>query len=228
MRNYILFGVLFFLFGACSTHTTEFYEGNRYLYFDNEKGADTAFVSFSNYPGALSHEVAFRVFLTGELTETDLEYRLETVDSLTTAAVSDYKLPERLIFRKGMTVDTLVVTVKNENPVLAERSLSLVFRVVANENFMPGLAGRQEVKITFNNKKSKPEWWKGDLQTLILGTYSPKKMEHFIIATGVNSLEGVELSVARAYALQFKRYCVSNGLTEEDGVTPMVDGIPCY
>ena len=176
MRNYILFGVLFFLFGACSTHTTEFYEGNRYLYFDNEKGADTAFVSFSNYPGALSHEVAFRVFLTGELTETDLEYRLETVDSLTTAAVSDYKLPERLIFRKGMTV----------------------------------------------------EWWKGDLQTLILGTYSPKKMEHFIIATGVNSLEGVELSVARAYALQFKRYCVSNGLTEEDGVTPMVDGIPCY
>ena len=47
------------------------------------------------------------MFLTGELTETDLEYRLETVDSLTTAAVSDYKLPERLIFRKGMTVDTL-------------------------------------------------------------------------------------------------------------------------
>ncbi|MDE6451932.1 MAG: DUF4843 domain-containing protein, partial [Odoribacter sp.] len=91
MRNYILFGLLFFLFGACSTHTTEFYEGNRYLCFDNEKGADTAFVSFSNYPGTLSHEVAFRVVLTGELTETDLEYRLEMVDSLTTAALSDFE-----------------------------------------------------------------------------------------------------------------------------------------
>lgn len=228
MKNYILSGLLFLLLGACSTHTTEFYAGNRYLCFDNEKGADTAFVSFSNYPGALSHEVAFRVILTGELAETDLEYCLETVDSLTTAEVSDYELPERLVFRKGMTVDTLVVTVKNGNPVLTDHSLQVVFRVMTNENFMPGLTGQQEVKITFNNKKSKPEWWKGDLQTLILGTYSPKKMEHFIIATGVNSLEGVELSVARAYVLQFKRYCVSNSLTEEDGVTPMVDGIPCY
>lgn len=54
MRNYILFGVLFFLFGACSTHTTEFYEGNRYLYFDNEKGADTAFVSFPIIRGLIT------------------------------------------------------------------------------------------------------------------------------------------------------------------------------
>lgn len=228
MRNYILFGLLFILFGACSTHTTEFYGGNRYLCFDNENGADTAFVSFSNYPGALSHEVAFRVELTGELAETDLEYRLEAVDSLTTAGLSDYELPEHLFFRQGKTEDTLMITVKNENPVLTERSLQVVFRIVANENFMPGLTGRQEVKITFNNKKSKPEWWKGDLQKLILGEYSPKKMEHFIICTGVNNLEGVELSVARAYTLQFKRYCVDNDLTEEDGVTPMVDGIPCY
>lgn len=228
MRNYILIGLSFLLLGACTTNMTEFYGGPRYLYFINEEGADTAFVSFANYPGALSHEVPFTIALAGELPHTDLAYRLEVVDSLTTAGDADYKLPDQLIFRKDQTKDTLMITVKNENPVLEERSLQVTFRIVANENFLPGLAGKQEVKITFNNKKSKPEWWKGDLEKLILGQYSAKKMEQFILCTGINSLEGVDLSVARAYTLQFKRYCAENGIAEEDGVTPMVDGIPCY
>ena len=53
-------------------------------------------------------------------------------------------------------------------------------------------------------------------------------MEEFILCTGVNTLEGVELSVARAYTLQFKRYCIEHNIMWDDNVTPMVDKIPCY
>lgn len=228
MNRYIFIGLLCLLAGACTQHATEFYEGPRYLSFVNEQGADTAFVSFANYPGASAHEVAFVLALTGEMPQEDLTYRVEVVDSLTTAGTADWRLPDRLVFRKDRVTDTLTVTVLNTNPLLAERSLSVGFRIVANEHFQPGLYGRQKARLTFTAVKSKPEWWKGDLESLILGKWSAKKMEHFILCTGVNSLEGVELSVARAYTLQFKRYCIANQITEEDNVTPMVNGIPCY
>ena len=113
MNRYIFIGLLCFVIGACTHHTTGFYEGPRYLSFVNEKGADTAFISFANYPGASTHEVAFVLKLTGNIPEEDLTYRLEVVDSLTTAGTTDYQLPEHLVFRKDRVTDTLVVTVMN-------------------------------------------------------------------------------------------------------------------
>lgn len=228
MNRYIFIGLLCFVLGACTHHTTEFYEGTRFLSFVNEKGADTAYISFSNYPGASAHDVAFVLALTGNMPDEDLDFRLEVIDSLTTAGTADYRLPERLVFRKNRVTDTLLVTVMNTNPLLSEQSLSVSFRIVANENFQPGLYGQQRAKLTFTAVKNKPEWWKGELESLILGRWSAKKMDEFIRCTGVNSLEGVELSVARAYTLQFKRYCLEHNITEEDNVTPMVNGIPCY
>ena len=44
MNRYIFIGLLCFVIGACTHHTTGFYEGPRYLSFVNEKGADTAFI----------------------------------------------------------------------------------------------------------------------------------------------------------------------------------------
>ena len=166
--------------------------------------------------------------LTGNIPEEDLTYRLEVVDSLTTAGTTDYQLPEHLVFRKDRVTDTLVVTVMNSNPLLTEQTLSVGLRIVANEHFRPGLDGQQRAKLTFTAVKSKPEWWKGELESLILGEYSSKKMEEFILCTGVNTLEGVELSVAGAYTLQFKRYCIEHNIMWDDNVTPMVDKIPCY
>ena len=180
MNRYILIGLLCFVIGACSHHTTGFYEGPRYLSFVNEQGADTAFISFANYPGASTHEVAFVLKLTGNVPDEDLTYRLETIDSLTTAGTTDYRLPDRLVFRKDRVTDTLLVTVMSANPVLAERTLSVGFWIVANEHFQPGLDGQQRARLTFTAVKTKPEWWKGELESLILGTYSAKKMEEFI------------------------------------------------
>ena len=143
MNRYIFIGLLCFVIGACTHHTTGFYEGPRYLSFVNEKGADTAFISFANYPGASTHEVAFVLKLTGNIPEEDLTYRLEVVDSLTTAGTTDYQLPEHLVFRKDRVTDTLVVTVMNSNPLLTEQTLSVGLRIVANEHFRPGLDGQQ-------------------------------------------------------------------------------------
>lgn len=60
MNRYIFIGLLCFVIGACTHHTTGFYEGPRYLSFVNEKGADTAFISFANYPAGIGHTVQTR------------------------------------------------------------------------------------------------------------------------------------------------------------------------
>ena len=147
MNRYIFIGLLCFVIGACTHHTTGFYEGPRYLSFVNEKGADTAFISFANYPGASTHEVAFVLKLTGNIPEEDLTYRLEVVDSLTTAGTTDYQLPEHLVFRKDRVTDTLVVTVMNSNPLLTEQTLSVGLRIVANEHFRPGWATKSQTDL---------------------------------------------------------------------------------
>lgn len=228
MDRFILFVSFITVFGGCTTNTAEFYSGPRYLYVVNDSGADTAYVSFSNYPGLKQLEVPFAISLTGEMPGEDMEYKLEVVDSLTTAKSGDYALPERLIFRKDRITDTVNITIKNERAELFRQSFKVTFRIVANEYFQPGYTDRRDIKITFNDIKGKPDWWKDDLEKMILGTYSDKKMEHFILATRVNSLEGVELSEVRRLTLIFKKYLRENNIMEEDNVTPMVDGVPCY
>lgn len=77
----ILIGIL-----ACNTEEIEVYSSSRYLFFpDSAKGLDSVAFSFSHYPGETTHNVSFYVALTGLPTTENLEYKLEVVDSLTTA-----------------------------------------------------------------------------------------------------------------------------------------------
>ena len=84
------------------------------------------------------------------------------------------------------------------------------------------------IRIIFDNIQSPPLWWRGDVEKLLLGNYSPKKFEHFVFATKVNDLTDMSLSEVRELVMIFKVYLIENNITEEDGVTPMIDGIPAY
>lgn len=214
---------------ACNMDDVEVYTSQRYLFFpDSSKGLDSVKFSFSHYPGDNIHEVEFYVALTGIPSIEDLVYRVEVVDSLTTALPEDYETPENLLFAAGKTIDMMKIRCKNTRKELENKEVVLTLRIVANENFQPGLTGKQTVKIIFNNIKSQPLWWSGELEKYILGKYSDKKFEHLVLATKVNDWSGLSLSEARDLTMKFKVYLIENDIMEEDGVTPMVDGVPCY
>lgn len=230
MKKYIVY-ICMIVAGvwACNTEEVEMYSAARYLFFpDSLKGLDSVVFSFSHYPGETTHDAMFYVALTGVPTTEDLEYKLEVVDSLTTALPEDYELPNPLVFKAGRMLDTLKIRCKNVREVLKTQKVRAAFRIVSNENFSPGLFNHQVVRIIFDNIPSKPLWWTGDIEKFILGEYSAKKFEHFVIATKVNDLTGKSLSEARDLTMKFKVYLIKNNIMEEDGETPMVDGIPVY
>lgn len=227
MKKYIALFVFLLGLWACSTKEIEVYTSERYLYFpDSTKGLDTAMISFTHHPGATTLEVPFYVGLTGPICEQPLEYKLIVVDSLTTADPTDYDIPTGLKFAAGKNIDIVNITIKNVRPELLNKSVYVTFRIAENENFKPGLYNQQEIKISFNNIKSKPLWWTGNIERILLGEYSHKKYEYFVIATGVTDMTDMDLAAARVEVIKFKRYLIANNIMEEDGVTPMVNGVP--
>lgn len=214
---------------ACNTEEVEVYTSPRYLFFqDSAKGLDSVVFSFSHYPGETTHDVSFYVALTGLPATEDLEYRLEVVDSLTTAHPEDYDLPNKLIFRAGAISDKLNIRCNNVREALKTQKVYVTFKIATNENFAPGLSGKQTIRVIFENIQSQPLWWDGDIEILILGKYTPEKFEHFIFATKINDLTGMSLSEIRELAMIFKVYLIKNNIMEADGITPMVDGVPAY
>ena len=214
---------------SCNTEEVEVYSSPRYLFFpDSSKGLDSVEFSFSHFPGTTTHDASFYIALTGIPANEALEYKLEVVDSLTTAEPADYNIPEGLLFPANKTLDTLKIRCNNTREALKTQKVCVTFQIVANDNFAPGLAGKHMIRVIFDNIASPPLWWKGDLEEFILGKYSPKKFEHFVIATGVNDLSNASLSEARELAMKFKFYLIKNNIMEEDNKTPMLDGIPVY
>lgn len=230
MKKHIIY-IFLILMGifACNTEEIEVYSSSRYLFFpDSAKGLDSVAFSFSHYPGETTHDASFHVALIGLPATENLQYKLEVVDSLTTALPEDYDLPEKLTFTAGATMDKLTIQCNNVREALKIQKVHVTFKIVENENFAPGLSGKQMIRIIFDNIQSPPLWWSGDVEKLLLGKYSPKKFEHFVFATKVNDLTDMSLSEVRELVMIFKVYLIENNITEEDGVTPMIDGIPAY
>lgn len=223
MRRYIVFGITVLFVWACSEKDIRTYSGERYVYFTPlEDGQDSVLYSFFNYPGQERIEARFEVNLVGEILTEDMPYRVEVVDSVTTALPSNYLLPEA-VFREGRVTDTLVVVLQKTDGL--KENVSIGLQIEPNAYFAQGVAGMRRLRIVLNNVPSRPLWWKGDIVRVYLGTYSAKKYQEFVLCTGVNDLTDVSASWKREYALQFKAYIAENGITEEDG-TPML--VPIY
>ena len=63
------------------------------------------------------------------------------------------------------------------------------------------------MKLWFNNKNSKPDWWDARVVEVYLGEWSPEKFETLVIATnGITSFEGLFAGEMRRYSLMLKDY----------------------
>lgn len=214
---------------ACSHEEIASYSYGRCLYFirylDNDKGdkirVDTAEMSFSNYPKKQEYTQPFYVGLIGEPLTEDLEYKAEIIEKNTTARPEQYRLPERPLFRKGMVMDTLNITVLKNQMEQGEECV-LALRLVGSPHFKVGYSAPgdsyTDIRFRFNNKISKPLWWKGDIETVFFGTYSPEKLETIIRANpDFETVENLSSTQIRRIALNTKKYIEANHIVEKDG-----------
>lgn len=180
---------------------------------------DTAHVSFFHNPGKETLDVPYKIRLIGRLLTEDTEYSVEVVDSLTTAKPDEYRLPEKILFKKGTATDFLNITIiKKER--LSTESAMLVLSVKENDNFKLGYNNMLRISLRFDNIVSKPVWWDKTIEFVYLGKFSAKKYHIYVEHSGKVDIEGLEPWELRNICLDMKNYIKENGITEEDG-TPM-------
>ena len=234
IKNKIIIIVLTLFVGLnflnCSTSNIETFGSKASLYFpkyvytsDQYVRIDTAFTSFSFYPGIEEITVPFKISLVGKILNEDKEYKVVVVDSLTTAKVGQYAFDEKLTFRRKVVEDSLCVKIFKSK--LAENEeVVLTLRLIENENFTLGYNDKRDIKLRFNNAISKPTWWDKSIEESFFGVYSYKKFQTIIEATAVSSIEGLAPSDIRILVLKTKDYIEDNNITEEDGSKMILTG----
>ena len=203
--------VLTMLLVSCEKDQIGRYDLERYVYFTMTEEQDTV-ISFSNYPGENTHELLFEVNLMGQLLTSPLAFKLEVVDSLTTASSEQYDFDAAPSFGANQDKDTIRVVLK-KNAALKDKEETLVIAVGANENFNPGFEGKRYITIRFGDRDAAPLWWDATF-ALYFGEYSRVKLDALIACIGINDFSGVEEPLLRKYAIQLKKYIKDNGITD--------------
>lgn len=210
MKKICLAAALILGFTACEKDSLMRYDLGRYVNFSRTDEENATVFSFSHYPGYDSYTLSYDVQMTGDLPGEDLAYAL-AVDAESTATAEMYELNLHPVLKKGEEKGSVEITLKNPGGILTDREVTLIVRIAPNENFQPGFEGYRTVRIDFNDKVSKPLWW-NEVVEIYLGGYDEVKFREFVKCTGVVSLDGVEETMIRFYALRFKEYIAENGL----------------
>lgn len=211
------------LFLGCQKEHIHTYKDNtsdRYIYFLEEE-ADSTEVSFFSYPGQKTINFPVVVKSSGFSNE-DLEYRIVASKEYTTAGSEDYSMPEKTLFRGGLTSDTCYVRL-NYSPQLDNTEVRLVLLLEENDHFRLGPVENRVAVIWFHNKVVRPDWWGAysTVTTSALGDFTEKKYRLLMELIGID-LSEADYSTIRHYALVLKRYlaeqkAAGNTIYEDDG-----------
>ncbi len=210
------------LFSACNEDKIQTYEAGNYVYFTPlENDADSIFISLFNYPGVDRKPIEIGVRLVGRLLTQDTPYRVEVIDSLTTAASSSYELASEQIFHAGQTADTMSITLIKSDDLTEDVQIAL--QIVPNSHFAGSVITNEFLRIIFNNKASQPLWWDSETIKFFLGPWSAKKNETLFLALqdagyeDVTDLTDASFTERRRYALILKQYIADHDVREENG-----------
>lgn len=210
MKKIILAIALLAGLTACEKDSLLRYDLGRHIHFTQTNEENVTDFSFAHYPGYDSYTCTYDVRLMGDLTTEDLAFALE-IDPKSTATAEMYELDQAPLFKKGADKGSFSLTLKNPDGILHDREVTLIVHIAANKNFEPGFKDYRTLTVNFGDKASKPLWWDATVE-IYLGAYDENKFREFVVCTSIVSLAGVEESLIRKYALEFKVYIEQHGL----------------
>lgn len=203
-----------------------------YLYFGKDVTKDSTIVSFFFYIDD-QIEIPVELKISGKVPLEDIEYKL-VVDPSSTLAEKCYKLPEKMIWKANHTVDSVYITLINDE-ALKTANYTLILNVVDNGNFVPGEKIFSQAKLSVTDQPARPGWWEENsrLEYNYLGPFTVKKFEAFIIATNgadltdaVKDNENTDWDKVRRCALMLKRYIEQWNIDHPDDQLMDEDGKP--
>ncbi len=218
--NLIIFSFSIFLLNACNKEDLQKYgsKDNIYLNYklsDGKQDTTTLTYSFAENPSMASDTIWVPVIISGQRAQRDRTFRLQKVDSMSTAKAEIHFEP--LADSYTMPADSgtvkIPLIIKNIDPALANNSVKLTIRVAGGEDFNTDLPLNMRSRtIQYSARLEQPDWWMYWMGNL--GLYSRTKHQLFLIGSGSKSLVNMSkpeayLEIPRSlyYIDNFKKFC---------------------
>ena len=152
-------------------------------------GTDSLNFSFATYPNSVQEQVMeMTLYVMGEAVSTARTAKLEVDASKTTAAASQYILPETVTVPAGqLKVPFLVTLMRSED--LTSETVSLAFKVVESADFKVGVNEQNHFSMKWNDILGKPKNWDTELKEFF-GEYSLVKYRFIIDVVGFGEFGG--------------------------------------
>ena len=167
-------------------------------------GTDSLNFSFATYPNSVqAQEMQMTLYVMGEAASTARTAKLEVDASKTTAAASQYILPETVTVPAGQLKVPFVVTLmRSEN--LTSETVSLAFKVVESADFKVGVNEQNHFSMKWNDILGKPKNWDTELKEFF-GEYSLAKYRFIIDTIGFGEFgNGMTWSELKNYQIMMK------------------------
>lgn len=187
-----------------------------YLRFACDMTKDTTTVSFKTYNKGEDAVIPIEVFVRGKIQEVDLIFTISVDESRTTLPQHLYILPKECRIRKGLLIDTLYVTLRND-PMLQWESRILALQINEDEGLRQGDRLYSRALISVTDRLFKPDWWSvndagteqnpgNSAEWYYLGEYSQRKYELFLEVLKEDHVvfDGKNKQILRKYALKLK------------------------
>jgi hypothetical protein len=212
--------------------------------FSQNAVGDSVVFSFAEYELTTTEaQIILNARIAGDVASQDREFKVEVVDSLTTALPSEYEVPTGLKIPAGQVSTVFFLKVKRTARLVSQMA-KVVLRVLPGENFKPGqktplghiIASNLSpviinygptYQVNFTDMLTKPATWDiaGFGMNGYVGTWSQVKHKLIIDATGIrnfNALTNAQKyqvqSVAARYLADYNDANPGNPLKNENGV----------
>jgi hypothetical protein len=149
---------------------------------------DSIVYSFALFPDKAMDTVFLPVRISGSRIKTERKFKVEIVDSATTAVAGlHYKpLDESYTMPADSGTTRVPVILLNTDPELVNKTVRIKFNLVATPDFQVDYRQWDTLHVIFSNRLEKPLWW--DIWIGELGVYSRVKHELFIRVSGTTEL----------------------------------------
>ncbi len=187
MKSYILVLLVIFSVVSCKKAVEQRFDHSANVYFDIYNGdKDSIVTTFAYHPNLGQDTVWLPVRLSGIRTAVARTFkaRVET-DSSTASPVLHYEaLKASYTIPANAGIGYIPVVIYNKDPELENRSVSVIIKLTASDDFGIENPYMIRAKVVFSSKLEKPDWW----DFWPLPPYSRVKHELFILVTGQTSL----------------------------------------
>lgn len=225
---------------ACEEQDIMVFGEERMVYFEKfwrdaiagTETADSTLTTFYfNHPTDMHQQADLIVVLAGRKLEQDAHFRLRVVDELTTARPEDYTLEDEYTFRAlpvpdnaTSMQDTIHIQFNRTSHLdELEDGYRLVLEIEPTDELKVGQYERSRAIIWVSKEPVRPLWWNKEVETYLLGKYSPLKYKLFL--ENVEGADGLNEQVieeqpdlARKLAMKFKQWLIENPTYDEDDI----------